>query len=347
MCATMVAGEATGRLNMRVTKDMIDPQLRLAGRVLGRMAAKRFGTVEAVRRGVENPGLLDKLLPHLIPKSKTMQTEERWIPRPDGADMRILIKRPAQPTSGVAGVLHIHGGGYHTGTAELDLHCARHIELSQCIVVSPDYRLSVEEPFPAALDDCYTALLWLKEHASSLGVRDDQIVVTGESAGGGLTAATTMRARDRGEVNVAFQMPLCPMIDDRNDSPSAADNDAPGWNQATNEVGWKLYLGELWGSDDVPAEAAPARATDYAGLPPTYTYVGSLDPFRSETERYVASLRAAGVPAELDIVEGAYHGFEVVKRARVTKRAFADLDAWFERALQQYTAPQHAAGSNG
>lgn len=329
---------------MKVTNDMIDPQLRMAGRVLGRMAQKRFGTIDAVRRGAERPGLLDRMIPRLIPKPKGMQIEQRWIPRPDGADMRILIKRPLEPKPDAAGILHIHGGGYHTGSPELDLHGDQFIATGNCIIVSPDYRLSVEQPYPAALDDCYTALLWLKENAAALGVRDDQLVVTGESAGGGLSAALTMYARDRGEVNIAFQMPLCPMIDDRNNTPSATDNDAPGWNAVTNEVGWKLYLGELWGRDDVPAYAAPARAADYGGLPPTYTYVGALDPFRSETETYVANLRAAGVPAELDVHPGAYHGFEVVKRADVTKQARADLHAWFRQALEIHTAPQRTTG---
>jgi len=325
---------------MKVTNQMIDPQLRLAGRALGRMTRTRFGSVEVVRKKAERPGLVDKLIMRLVPKPKGIQIEERWIPRPDGTNMRILIKKPLQPKTNVAGILHIHGGGYHSGEPELDLHGAKHIEVGDCVIVSPAYRLSVEEPYPAALDDCYTALLWLKENAVSLGVRDDQIAVTGESAGGGLTAAMTLYARDRGEVNIAFQMPLCPMIDDRNDSYSAKGNDAPGWNETTNEVGWKLYLGELWGTDEVPAYAAPARATDYAGLPPTYTYVGSLDPFRTETENYVANLQAAGVPAELDICEGAFHGFEVIRRADVTKRASANLANWFQHALQHHTAPQ-------
>lgn len=325
---------------MKVTRDMIDPQLRLAGRVLGRMTRTRFGSIDVVRQKAEHPGLVDKLIYRIVPKPKGIGVEERWIPRPDGPDMRILIKKPLQPKTGVAGILHIHGGGYHSGEPELDLHSPKYIELGDCVIVSPAYRLSVEEPYPAALEDCYTALRWLKENAASLGVRDDQIAVTGESAGGGLTAATTLYARDRGEVNIAFQMPLCPMIDDRNDSRSAKDNDAPGWNQASNEVGWKLYLGELWGTDDVPAYAAPARAADYTGLPPTYTYVGSLDPFCTETENYIANLQAAGVLADIDVCDGAYHGFEVVKRARVTKRAFEDLYTWFQHALQHHTAPQ-------
>lgn len=325
---------------MKVTKDMIDPQLRIMGRMTTLIMGNSMETIEGVRNRADNPSLRDKMIARLIPKPKGYQIENRRIPRPDGSQLRILIRKPLQPATGVPGILHIHGGGYHMGSPELEFHSAKYIELSNCVIVSPAYRLSIDEPYPAALADCYTALKWLKENAASLGVRDDQIAVTGESAGGGLTAATTLYARDQDEVNVAFQMPLFPMIDDRNNTPSATDNDAPGWNQTTNEVGWKLYLGNLWGTDDVPAYAAPARAIDFSGLPPTYTYVGSLDPFCSETEDYIANLQQAGVDAELDVYDGAFHGFDVAKRANVTKRAHASLHAWFERAIQTHFAPQ-------
>ena len=167
-----------------------------------------------------------------------------------------------------------------------------------------------------------------------------QLIVTGESADGGLTAATTLYARDKGEVSIAFQMPICPMIDDRNNSESARDNDAPLWNQRMNGLCWKLNLGDLWGMDDVPAYAAPARATDYRGLPPTYVYVGAIDPFASESIEYVENLKAAGVPADIDVYEGAYHGFDMVKKADVTRRAHGKLYSSFEHAVQKYTAPQ-------
>lgn len=329
---------------MKVTRDMIDPQLRLMGKAIDMLAAKGMRTVESVRKNAENPGLsarmLDLLGTVMTPKPKGFRIEERWIPRPEGPDMRVLIRRPLQEVENVPGILHIHGGGYHSGKPEVEFHSRKYIEMSDCVIVSPAYRLSVQEPYPAALEDCHTALVWLKENAASLGVRDDQIAVTGESAGGGLTAATTLYARDKGEVNVAFQMPLFPMIDDRNNSYSAEDNDAPVWNHVTNEVGWKLYLGDLWGTEDVPAYAAPARATDYAGLPPTYTYVGAIDPFRTETEDYIENLRNAGVPAELDVHPGAFHGFDGAKRARVTKDAHQRLYQWFAKAVQEYTAPQ-------
>ncbi len=141
-------------------------------------------------------------------------------------------------------------------------------------------------------------------------------------------------------MNVAFQMPLFPMIDDRNNSYSATNNDVPVWNEVTNEVGWKLYLGYLGGTEDVPAYAAPARATDYAGPPPTYSYVGALDPFCTETENYIENLRTAGVPAELDVHAGAFHEFDAAKRACVTKEAHRRLYQWLEKAVKEYTVPQ-------
>src|SRR3546814_233257 len=167
------------------------------------------------------------------------------------------------------------------------------------------------------------SLLWLKTHAGELGVRDDQLAVAGMSAGGGLTAALTLLARDRGDVNIAFQIPLYPMIDDRMDSESASDSDAPVWNSASNGIAWKTYLGALFGAD-VPAYAAAARATDYRGLPPTCTFVGDLEPFRDETLRYVENLKAAGVPVAFELFRGAFHGFDVVApKAAISQRATA------------------------
>ncbi|MGI9614157.1 MAG: alpha/beta hydrolase [Acidimicrobiales bacterium] len=328
---------------MKVTKDMIDPQLRLTGKLMDLMMRPNSLTEEKVRKQAEKPPLIMKIIEKMLPAPKGIQTEERWIARSDGSMMRVLVRKPLEPKEGVPGVLHLHGGGYYGGNPDLVIHGPRYIEISDCVMVSPAYRRSVEAPYPAALEDCYTALLWLKENAAELGVRDDQLIVTGESAGGGLTAATTLYARDKGEVNIAFQMPIFPMIDDRNNSESAKDNDAPVWNEHTNELGWKLYLGDLWGTDDVPAYAAPARQTDFTGMPPTYTYVGAVDPFCSETIDYIEKLKAAGVPAEIDVYEGGYHGFDLVKKANVTKRAHERLAQWFETAVEEYTAPQPEA----
>jgi acetyl esterase/lipase len=255
-----------------------------------------------------------------------------------------VVMMPLKPKQNVPGILRLHGGGFHMGRAEDDvLYCREFIEIADCVCVSPDYRLSTEAPYPAALEDCYTALLWLKSNATRLGVRTDQIAVTGASAGGGLTAALTLYARDKGEVNIAFQMPLCPMIDDRMQTPSAKDNDAPVWDHVSCKSSWQVYLGDLFGTDKVPIYAAPARATDYSKLPPTFTYTGSIEIFRDETVQYVENLRAAGVPAEIEIYEGCYHGFDaIVPKADASKRFAARRKEWFLKAVREYFAAQKA-----
>ena len=290
---------------MRVTREMIDPELRLVGNVaslLFRPSARFFRLARRLGRrmnGQNIPGL---------------DCDERRIESEDG-DVRVRVYRPSsRNTKGpLPGVLFLHGGGYALGSPEASAaSISRLIDTRECVIVAPDYRKSVEEPYPAAVTDCYATLLWMKENAEELGVRNDGLIVVGESAGGGLTAAVSLMARDRGEVRVAHQMPLYPMIDDRMNTGSMVDNDAPLWSARHNRVAWDLYLGGLSG-DDVPKYAAPARETDYTRLPPTTTFVGDLDPFRDETVEYVENLRAAGVPAELRVFEGCYHGFDLLR----------------------------------
>jgi acetyl esterase/lipase len=219
------------------------------------------------------------------------------------------------PVSGAPGLLWMHGGGYGLGIPEVDEGAFREfIRVTGCVIVAPDYRLSVEAPYPAALEDGYTALLWLKEHAASLGVRENQLMVGGFSAGGGLAAALAIYARDKGEVSIAFQMPIYPMLDDRMITASSRDNDAPVWNTRSNETGWRLYLGSLYGTQEVPAYAAPARLSNHRGLPPSFTFVGSIEPFRDETVDYMERLKEAGVPVTYKVFDGCFHAFDIVAK---------------------------------
>lgn len=270
-----------------------------------------------------------------------LRCEEEWIPRKDGAPMRVRIYRPMDPKSNVPGILWIHGGGYAIGAPEMNPEMYKAlIRESDCVIVAPDYRLSTEAPYPAALEDCYDALLWMRDEAAQLGINKNQLMVGGESAGGGLTAALSLYARDKGEVGIAFQMPLYPMIDDRMITASAKDNNAPIWDSASNRCAWKLYLGELYGKE-VPPYAAAARATDYSNLPPTVTFVGDLEPFKDETIQYVDHLREAGVPVDFELYEGCYHGFDMIApKAEVSKRARAFLLRSFKYAVEHYTAEQ-------
>lgn len=259
-------------------------------------------------------------------------------------EMDLYILKPTvnvKPSNKTPGILWIHGGGYITGMAKM-LYISRAIGLVKkygAVVVTPEYRLSKAAPYPAALEDCYTALKYLKEHAEELGINTSQIMIGGESAGGGLTVATCMYARDKGEINIAYQMPLYPMIDDR-DTESSRDNHAPVWNTKLNHKGWKAYLGDLW-QGNVPAYAAPARQTNYSDLPPAYTFVGDNDPFYCETLTYINNLKNAGVKAKTDVYPKCFHAFDMLLPfKKVSKKAIVEFERQYLYAVKHYFAEQ-------
>ena len=262
------------------------------------------------------------------------------IPTAHGNIPALLLSPRTAPVE-ATGVLWLHGGGYAVGMKEM-VHMSRAVGLVKrfgVVVLAPGYRLSLQSPYPAAMDDCYAALLYLKEHAAALGVRSDQIMVGGESAGGGLCAAVCIRARDTGAVNVAFQMPLYPMLDDR-DTETSHDNHGQVWNTRRNHLAWRLYLR---GTDraQLSPYAAPARLTDFTGLPPAYSFVGDGEPFYAETVRYFDRLRAAGVPAELDIYHTNMHAFDMMRPRDAQSVAAAEaFERQFADARARYFAPQ-------
>lgn len=268
--------------------------------------------------------------------------EKRKIPS-TGRDIKILIFRPTvakKDVANTAGVLWIHGGGYAVGMAEM-AYFSRPLALVKkygAAVVCVDYRLSVEKPYPAALEDCHAALCWIRDHATELGVNPTQLMVGGESAGGGLTAALCMYERDKGGVQIAYQMPLYPMLDDR-DTDSSCDNHAPVWNTKRNHAAWKLYLKGL---EDIPPHAAPARQTDYRDLPPAYTFVGDIEPFYCETLTYIDNLRAAGIEASVDVYPDWYHAYDMFfPFKKKAKKAIAKFEAEFVSATEKYFREQN------
>ena len=208
------------------------------------------------------------------------------------------------------------------------------------VVVSPGYRLAWKKPYPAALEDCYTALEYMADHAEELGIRRDQLIVGGESAGGGLAAAVCLYARDKGRIPFAFQIPLYPMLDCF-DTPSSRDNHGRNWNTRRNHWGWKHYLGDLYGSPSVPKYASPSRETDYTGLPPAYTYVLDGEPFLDETRTYIRNLQEAGVDAAVDVYHGDFHGFDVFFWTRNAKTAKRKL---CEHYAARFAAPPQTPG---
>lgn len=266
---------------------------------------------------------------------------ERVLIRVGGRRVSLLILKPKKAIDNPPGVLWIHGGGYMTGMKEM-AYMGRAADLVRnhgVVVVSPGYHLSLFHPYPTALKDCYGALLFLKKHAKELGINPDQIMVGGESAGGGLAAALAMLARDRGEVNIAFQMPLYPMIDNF-DTESSRDNHAKLWNTRRNHQAWAVYLRKN-AKKQVSPYAVPAWQTDYSDLPPAYTFVCTAEPFYCEAIAFIDNLKAAGVEAEIDIYEGMYHAFDMCEPENAeSKKAIKKFNEKFAYAKEHYFAKQ-------
>lgn len=262
----------------------------------------------------------------------------RRVPGPAGApEIELLICRPARTAGPHGVVMHIHGGGMVAGShhsVEIigDLERAEALGLA---VVAVDYRLAPEHPHPAPVEDCYAALVWTAEHASSLGMREDRIILSGPSAGGGLAAGVALLARDRGGPAVLGQMLLCPMVDDRCESVSARQFEGRGiWDRTSNITGWTALLGDRRSTAEVSCYAAPIRATDLSGLAPAFIDVGSAEALRDEAVSYANRIWQAGGQAELHVWSGAFHSFdEWVPGAAVSKAARHARLEWLRRLL--------------
>jgi acetyl esterase/lipase len=265
------------------------------------------------------------------------EVTDRLVPGPEGApEVSLLICRPTGVTTPVAAVYHIHGGGMIVGDNRLGLEqFVAWAEELRAVVVSVEYRLAPETPHPGPVEDCYAGLTWTADHAAELGIDPDRIVIAGASAGGGLTAAVGLLARDRGGPALAGQMLQCPMLDDRNDTPSARQMTGAGiWDSTANRTGWTALLGDARGGPDVSPYAAPARATDLSGLPPTFIDVGSAETFRDEAVAYASRIWQAGGTAELHVWPGGCHGFAaLVPRAAISRAAVAAQLDWLRRVL--------------
>ncbi|HEY0136739.1 MAG TPA: alpha/beta hydrolase [Nannocystis sp.] len=251
---------------------------------------------------------------------------------PGAGTARVFV--PTGVTGPMPALLWVHGGGFIFGTPAQDdalaTTFARELGL---IVVAPSYRLAPEHPFPAAIDDLYATLAWLHTSAGELHIRPDRIAVAGASAGGGLAAGLALLARDRGQIPLAFQLLVYPMLDDRTVDRTIDGANHRLWTAGSNRFGWTSYLGRTPGGADVPVYAAPARAGTLAGLPPTWIGVGTFDLFHDEDVAYARRLADAGVPVELEVVPGVFHGFDVLRRANVSRNFVAAQVAALRRAL--------------
>jgi acetyl esterase len=265
--------------------------------------------------------------------------QDRHIPgAPGDPEVPVRIYRPVAPVSEpMPGVVEIHGGGFIMGDLEMtDGFCDRVAAEFPAVVVSVQYRLAPEHPFPAGIDDCYAALTWLADNAEDLGIDPARIAIAGQSAGGGLAAGVALMARDRGGPALCFQLLEIPELDDRLDTVSMTEFvDTPLWNRPNAIRSWSWYLGDddLPGSDDVSPYAAPARAEDLAGLPPAFVSVMEFDPLRDEGLIYATRLLQAGVSTELHAYPGTFHGSAMVADASVSKRAGRDAFDALRRAV--------------
>ncbi len=263
--------------------------------------------------------------------------EDHMAPGPDGApDVMVRTYRPASLPANAPALYWIHGGGMVVGNVEMnDPYCAGIAESLNVLVASVEYRLAPEHPFPAPIEDCYAGLRWFASSANELGLDRSRVAIGGGSAGGGLAAGLALVARDRGEIEVCFQLLVYPMLDDRNTTRSShAIVDSRVWNRASNLTGWNAYLAGNAGGGDISPYAAPARATELAGLPPAYINVGTLDLFVDEDIAYAQALLAANVPAELHVYPGAFHGSpNLAPDAELSRRWRRDELSALDRAL--------------
>lgn len=275
--------------------------------------------------------------PRTLPliRALTRLTERRGAPSDVevitlGAGVGVRLFRPAGLPEPAPALLWIHGGGYVMGTAQQDdALCRRFSRKLGITVASVEYRLAPEHPYPASLEDCYAALTWL---TGLPAVDPNRVAIGGASAGGGLVAALALLARDRGDVAPAFQLLVYPMLDDRSSSAFGvpANPNYRMWSPRGNQFGWAAYLG-----DSDPQVAVPARQDDLSGLPPAWIGVGTHDLFHDEDLAYAERLKAAGVPCEVEVVPGAFHGFDlVVSKAEVSRRFFATQCDVLRSALQ-------------
>jgi acetyl esterase/lipase len=306
----------------------VDPELVPALKALPKLILNNQ-TLPQVRR--------QEAVPPPLPAPAPQPIDLR-IPGPAGTpELRLIIVDPAPGEKGRPALLHTHGGGYVARSAALSVHFLQSVaQTCNCVVVSVEYRLAPETRFPGSLEDNYTALRWLYINADALGVDRKRIAVGGESAGGGHSAALAIVARDRKEIPVVFQLLIYPMLDDRTGSSRAVPPHIGEfvWTAQSNVFGWTSLLGVPAGSPKVPAGSVPARVEDLSGLPPAFIVVGAIDLFVDEDIEYARRLIAAGVPAELHVVPGAYHGYDLlVPNAAVTARFTKYWTTALRRAL--------------
>jgi len=316
------------------TKHLVDPEIVA---MIDLFPALRF-TPETLPRVRADLAAMNAQTAGELPDFPDIAVTERRVPGPRGApNVRVLVYLPKSAPRPLPALLWIHGGGYVIGSADQDDAQVKSLVAQVgCAAVSVDYRLAPETPFPGPVEDCYAALTWLHAHAAELGVEQGRIAIGGASAGGGLAAGLGLLTRDRSDVPLAFQLLIYPMLDDRTVS-TADPHPYTGeflWTPDANRFGWASLLGEEPGGTGVSPYAAAARADRLVGLPPTYISVGALDLFLEEDIEYARRLMREGVPTELHVYPGAFHGFNMMAESHVARAYTRDSMDALRRALR-------------
>ncbi|MDC0188191.1 alpha/beta hydrolase [bacterium] len=315
-------------------QNRIDPASRLPLDELLNTLPGGFNSIKDIkeRRNVINS--LISIMTAELPPIDNIVKEDRNISAPDALlELVVRIYKPTQVSGSLPGIFFIHGGGMIMGSIETENHKAAMLcKTIQSIVVSVEYRLAPENPHPAQVQDCYEALVWMSKNAAELGFDTDRLAIVGGSAGGGLAIATALMARDQKFPKLIFQMANYPMIDDRNETPSSKEiTDVGIWDRKANIEAWDWYLG----GKNADEYAAPARALDLSGLPPTFIDVGELDLFRDEDIEFAKRLLQAGVSTELHVYPGAYHASEsFAPEAELSKQIWTKRIEALKRALK-------------
>jgi acetyl esterase/lipase len=303
---------------------LVHPELRAAIPMVEQFSASDKPLTRASLEAIRKPppaAFARPALPNVVVENKVI---------PVGGshpDVTIYVINAKAGTSRPA-ILHTHGGGYVSGSAKDAIRQLQDIcKTLDCVAVSVDYRLAPETTYKGSIEDNYAGLKWLHANAAAIGADPAKIAVLGESAGGGHAAILAITARDRGEVPLAFQCLIYPMLDDRTGTTRKM---APHvgtliWNAQKNHFGWQSFLGQTPGQAKAPLAAVPARVENLKGLPPAFIGVGTLDLFHDEDVDYAQRLNAAGISTELIVVPGAYHGFD-----GISMLLNAPLGKWFD-----------------
>ena len=314
------------------SKHLIDPELLKFFK-----NAPRGGDINAQNLAMMNQGFIAQSKLFQDPASANVKVVRKTITGPSGNKINLLIYYPDEQQDKIRpGILHMHGGGFVAGSADMNEgFCKKMAYDLYAVVVSVDYRLATEAPFPGPLEDSYAALLWMSRESKVLGIDKSKLAVTGESAGGGLAAELAFLVRDRKEVSLVLQYLTQPMLDDRTGvtidvSPYLGQY---VWTRGSNQFGWSTYLNQPAGSNSVPYPAVPARIEDLQGLAPCYIMSGALDLLLIENLSYAQRLASQGVPTEIHVYPGALHGFMNAAATELAQNYYEERKKVFQKAF--------------